>query len=151
MYCTQCHCNFDWITGKVIKESEQTNDMYVNELSTIERDYIYYIRALIEDYESYIPSDLAYHKSALGHELSAIHADIYDERKGTPSITLRPHLNAILKNRIAKETMAALRPAVANAIQNTLDILSGTLNDYEADAVAERIVQRGIIALRDFL
>jgi hypothetical protein len=151
MYCTQCHCNFDWITGKVIKESEQTNDMYVNELSTIERDYIYYIRALIEDYESYIPSDLAYHKSALGHELSAIHADIYDERKGTPSITLRPHLNTILKNRIAKETIAALRPAVANAIQNTLDILSGTLNDYEADAVAERIVQRGIIALRDFL
>lgn len=151
MYCTQCRCNFDWITGKLIKESEQTNDMYVNDLSSIEQDHIYYLRALIEEYESYIPSDIAYHKSALGHELSTIYAGIYDDSMGAPSIILRPHLNVILKNRIAKETIAALRPAVANAIQNTLDILSGTLNDYEADAIAERIVQRGIIALRDIL
>ena len=125
--------------------------MYVNNLSSNEQDHIYYLRTLIEDYESSIPSDIAYHKSALGHELSTIHAGIYDDSMGAPSIILRPHLNVILKNRIAKETIAALRPAVANAIQNTLDILSDTINDYEADAIAERIVQRGIIALRDIL
>ncbi len=151
MYCTHCRSNFDWITGKLIKESEQTNDLYVNSLSSTEQEYIYYIRALIEDYEAYNMSDVAYHKSALCHELSLIHAGIYDGSLGAPALALSPHLNALLKYRIAKETIAALRPAVANAIQNTLDIFGDTLNDYEADAVAERIVQKGIVTLREIL
>jgi hypothetical protein len=151
MFCTKCHANFNWTTGELIKESEQTNGMYVDTWSPLEQNYVYYINMLIEDYESYIPSDIAYHKSILCHDLSLIRAGIYDESLGVPSLIIRPQLNTLLKYRIAKETLSALRPAVVNAIQNTLDTLSDTINDYEADAIAERITQRGIIALREIL
>ncbi len=150
MFCTHCHSNFDWATGNLIKESEQTNDMYVNGLSPIEQDYIYYIRKLMEEYETHVPTDTTHHKSALCHELCLIHTGLYDESIGAPTLILRPHLKAILKRRIAKETLSALRPRVANTIQNTLDALDGTLNDYEADAIAERIVQRAISVLREY-
>lgn len=151
MFCTNCHANFSWTTGKLIKESEQTNGTYVDTLSSLERDYVYYLNMLIEDYESNIPSDITYHKAILCHDLSLIHAGIYDESLGVPSLIIRPQLNTLFKYRIAKETLSALRSAIVNAIQNTLDILSDTINDYEADTIAERITQRGIIALREIL
>lgn len=149
MFCTHCHSNFDWSTGKLIHESEQTNDMYVDGLSSIEQDYIYYMRMLIEDYEMHLPTDPAYHKAVLCHELCLIHAGLYDESIGAPMLVLRPHLKYILKRRIAKESLSALRPTVANTIQNTLDILDDTINDYDADAIAERIVRRAINVLRE--
>lgn len=151
MFCTHCHSNFDWTTGKLIKESEQTNDMYVNGLSPIEQDYIYYIRMLIEDYEMHVPTDIIYHKSALCHELCLIHTGLYDESIGAPALILHPHLKAILKHRIAKESLSALRQTVANTIQNTLDILDDTINDYEADAIAEHIIHRAIGVLREII
>ena len=149
MFCTHCHGNFDWSTGKLIHESEQTNDMYVNGLSPIEQDYIYYIRKLVEDYEAHTPTDITQHKAALCHELCLIHTGLYDESIGAPAIILRPHLKHILKRRIAKESLSALRPTVANTIQNTLDVLDDTINDYEADAIADRIVSRAISVLRE--
>lgn len=148
MYCTQCKCNFDWATGKIIKESEQTNDIYLNDLSETESEYSYYINTLIADYEEYAIKDINIYKSKICYNLSAMRLGILDENQR--SMALLP-LNVMLQHKIAKETLTALRPAVANAIKNTIEILSESIDDYTADIIATRITQKGIIALRNIL
>jgi hypothetical protein len=125
--------------------------MYVENLSDTERDYSYYLHALVEDYEECLPENIDYCKSVLVYNLSMIHTRLYDESMGAPQLIIKPYLDTLLKYRIAKETLSALRPAVANAIQNTLDILEGTITDYAAESIAERIVRKGIIAMRNIL
>ena len=151
MYCTQCKCNFDWVTGKIIKESEQTNDIYLTDLSETESEFSYYINALIADYETYAIEDINAYKSKLCYLLSTMRLGIFDESRWTRSIALSQPLSVIMRNRIAKETLTALRSAVANAIKNTIDILSETIDDYTADVIAMRITEKGIIALRNML
>jgi hypothetical protein len=151
MYCTQCKCNFDWTSGKIIKESEQTNDIYLSDLSETESEYSYYINTLIADYEEYAVKDINIYKSRLCYILSTARLGIFDENQRSKSVALLQPLNTIIQHKIAKESIAALRPAVANMIKNTIDILSESINDYTADIIATRITQKSIIALRNIL
>ena len=151
MYCTQCKCNFDRASGKIIKESEQTNDIYLTSLSETESEYSYYINTLIAEYEKYAIKDINKYKSKLCYMLSTMRLGIFDENQWSQLMTLIESSHTMMLHKIAKETIAALRPAVANMIKNTIDILSETIDDYAADIIATRITQKGIIALRNLL
>lgn len=146
MFCTNCHCNFDWKTGQIIKESEQTNDMYEEAVNDAEREYMYYIRKFISYYESTkhdmlkLKSDLLFLLTCRDNEISIPNLNIDKE------INLR--LQWALEAKQYKETYTVLRPAIASAIDNTMAILDETIDDYTAERVAERIIAKGVDALR---
>ena len=146
MFCINCHCNFDWKTGQIIKESEQTNDMYENAVHDMERDYMYYIRRFIAYYESTkrntfkFKSDLLFLLTCRNNEICIPNIDRYK--------AINNCLMCVLEAKRYKETYIALRPAIASAIDNTMATLGETIDDYTADRVAERIVAKGVDALR---
>lgn len=146
MFCVKCHCNFDWDTGKTIKESEQTNEMYEDAAHAIEREYMYYIRKFISYYENtkrYMlkpKSNLLFFLTCrdIGISLTNINIDKEINRR----------LQWALESKQYKETYTALRPVIASTIDNAMTILGETIDDYTADRVAENIVNKGIEALR---
>lgn len=146
MFCIKCHCNFDWKTGKIIKESEQTNDMYEEVVHATEREYMYYIRRFIAYYESTkhdtlkFKSDILFFIACRNKGISLSNLNIDRE--------INHRLQLILEAKRYKETYTALRPVIASAIDNTMAILGETIDDYTADRVAERIIAKGVDALR---
>lgn len=146
MFCTNCHCNFDWKTGQIIKESEQTNDMYEETVHTTEREYMYYIRKFIAYYESTKYDTLKY-KSDLLFFIACRNEGITLLNLNTAQ-KINHLLQFILEAKLYKEKYTALRPIIASAIDNTMAILGETIDDYAADRVAERIIAKGVYALR---
>ena len=146
MFCTNCHCNFDWKTGEIIKESEQTNDMYEDTVHTTERDYMYYIRKFIAYYES-TKRHMLKLKSDMLFLLTCRDSEIFIRNLNIDK-AINHRLQWALEAKRYKETYMALRPAIASAIDNTMAILDETIDDYVADRVAERIVAKGVDALR---
>ena len=146
MFCINCHCNFDWKTGKNIKESEQTNNMYEDTVHATEREYMYYIRKFIAYYEStrhymFKPkSDMMFFLTCRNNEISLSNINVEKE--------INCLLQWILEAKRYKETYTALRPVIASAIDNTMTILSNAIDDYTADRVAERLIAKGVDALR---
>ena len=146
MFCTNCHCNFDWKTGQIIKESEQTNEMYEDTVNDTEREYMYYMRKFIAYYENTkrctlkLKSDLLFLLTCRNEGLSILDLNVNQE--------IGYRLKWCLKAKQYKETYTALRPVIASAINNALTILGETIDDYTADRIAERLIAKGVDALR---
>jgi hypothetical protein len=146
MFCVRCHCNFDWNTGKIINESEQTNEMYEDSVHATEREYMYYIRKFISYYETTrrcalkLKSDLLFYLTCSNNGISLINFNIDKE--------INRRIQWTLEDKLYKETYTALRPVIASAIDTAMAFLGETVDDYTADRVAERIIAKGVDALR---
>jgi tRNA U34 5-carboxymethylaminomethyl modifying enzyme MnmG/GidA len=146
MFCISCYCNFDWKTGKIIKESEQTNEMYEDTIQATEREYMYYIRKFISYYENTkrymlkLKADLMFFLTCYNNGISLSNFNVDKE--------INRRIQWTLENKRYKETYTALRPVIASVIDTAMAILGETIDDYTADRVAERIIDKGIDALR---
>ena len=120
--------------------------MYEDTVETMERDYMFYIRQFISYYENTKrqmlkpKSDLLFYLTCREHDIDLM------------NIMLNKQINRRLiwsiETKQYKEKFNALRPIIASVMNNTMDVLGTTIDDYIADRVAQRIIGKGIDALR---
>ena len=143
MFCTQCHCNFDWVTGKAIAASEQTNEMFFDYMTELEHEYSFYLTSLMEAYE-----DIAGSTETIKDRLyfMLIHEKVAGD--GIYQAEIRRCLRTLMEHIINKEIYNAMRPEVAAEMADTLSIYGEAITDYDADELCNAIVDKAIIALR---
>ena len=143
MFCTQCHCNFDWVTGNVIAASEQTNEMFFDNMTELENEYSFYLTPLMEAYEN-IAGSMEMLKDRL--YFMFIHEKVSNEAVHRSEI--RSHLRTLMKHIMNKEIYTAMRPEVAIGMAEALAICGNDVTDYEAEELCDAIVEKAIISLR---
>ena len=149
MFCINCHCNFDWKTGKAIKESEQTNEMYERAMQGAEREYMYYLHKFIAYFESTKSnmlkpkSDLLFYTICRNTGIRFTDISIFKE--------IDKRLTWIYNEKRYKDAYRALRPVIASTIEDAMQILGTTVDDYQAERMVERIIGKGVDILRQLL
>lgn len=134
MFCTHCHCNFDWVSGKEIRESDQTNDMFMDHLSDAEQEYHYYLKRLMNVYADTTRSN------------NRIKDKLYFSLIFNSTIRMTNTTNTLPIMRLItnKETYLALRSHTATAIMNALNDYGEYITDIDADLLCDSIVEKAI-------
>lgn len=137
MFCTQCRCNFDWVSGQVINESEQTNSLYSESLSALEKEYSYYIQTMMRDIDDLY--DTPYLPINDGLIIYALAMEKLGYESGLITDELGRALSFNLRNTLNRETAESFKGFIAKTIDSTMKTLKGIINESEAEMIAERI------------
>lgn len=146
MFCINCHCNFDWKTGKTIKESIQTNEMYKKALQGAEHKYRYYMHRFIAYFDDNKTNTLNYRSDLLFYMVCRNIGIRFTDISIYKEIDNR--LSWIYNEKRYNEVYRALRPVIASTIENTMQILGATIDEYQADRLVENIIDKGIDTLK---
>ena len=141
MFCTRCRCNFDWITGKIITESEQTNTLYEESLSDIEREYSYYIHRMMNGVEEHY--DTPYLSINNGIIIYALALEKLGYVTEPMPFILRKALEYNLRCRLNRETAESFKTFIAQTIDRTIKRLESILDEAGAERIAKRIMKQG--------